>query len=146
LYESIRSLEESSYQQGMLTCGREAEERTHLYEYSCGFVYHVNEYDEKLNTSTIKEVDKRCIMIIGGIKIFLPSNQEKASICVAEATEEGQPAETFIKKGLEKILKSSHVGEEKENSTEFLKIFSQEVEQEMTAELNRRGNKQHGIC
>jgi hypothetical protein len=120
----------------MLTGGREAKERPHLYEDSCGFVDHVNEYDEKLNTSTIKEEDQRCILIIGGIKIFLPSSQAEASICVADAEEEGQPTETVIKEEMEQILKSSHVGEAEENSTEFLKIFIQEAEQEMTAELN----------
>jgi hypothetical protein len=73
--ESLRSSEEKSYQQGMLTGDKEAEEIPHLYEESCGFVDHMNEDDEKLNTSTIKEEDQRCILIIGRIKIFLPSSQ-----------------------------------------------------------------------
>jgi hypothetical protein len=55
LFESLRISEESSYQQGMLTGGREAEEMPHLYEDSCGFVDHVNEDDENSNTPTIKE-------------------------------------------------------------------------------------------
>jgi hypothetical protein len=42
-------------------------------EDSCGFSYHVNEDDEKLNTSITKEEDQRSILIIGGIKIFLPN-------------------------------------------------------------------------
>jgi hypothetical protein len=33
----------------------------------------VNEDDEKLKTSTIKEKDQRRILIIGGVEIFLPS-------------------------------------------------------------------------
>jgi hypothetical protein len=36
------------------------------------------------------EEDHRCIMIIGGIKIFLPRSQTEASISVSGATEEGQ--------------------------------------------------------
>jgi hypothetical protein len=135
LSESLRSSEESSYQQGMLTCDREAEERPHLYEESCGFVAHVNEDDEKLNNSTIKEEDQRCILIIGGIKIFLPSSQTEASICVSDAAEEGKPTETVIKEEMEQILKFSHVREEEDNSEGWLKIFSQEDEQEMTAAL-----------
>jgi hypothetical protein len=57
LSKNLKSSEENSHQQGMLIGGREAEERPHLYEDSCGFVEHVNEDDEKLNTPTIKEED-----------------------------------------------------------------------------------------
>jgi hypothetical protein len=96
LSESLKNSEESSYQQGMLTSGREAEERSHLYEYSCGFVDHVNEDDEKLNTSTVKEEYQMCILIIGGIKIFLPESQVDPSICVVYTIEEGQLAETVV--------------------------------------------------
>jgi hypothetical protein len=35
-------------------------------EYSCGFVDHVNDYDEKFNNITIQEEDQRSIMIILG--------------------------------------------------------------------------------
>jgi hypothetical protein len=65
---SLRSSEVSSYQQGVL-----------MDEVSCVFVDHVNEDDENLNTSTIKEEDQRSVMIIGGIKTFLPNNQVEAS-------------------------------------------------------------------
>jgi hypothetical protein len=57
-------------------------------------VDHMNEDDEKLNTSTLKEEDQRCILIIGGISIFLPRIPIEASACVAheevmqEASEE----------------------------------------------------------
>jgi hypothetical protein len=44
---------------------------------------HVNEDDEKLNTSTLEEEDQRCILIIGGINIFLPSSPVEASACVS---------------------------------------------------------------
>ena len=37
-------------------------------EDSCGFADHMNEYDEKLNTFTIKEEDQRSILIIGGTR------------------------------------------------------------------------------
>jgi hypothetical protein len=77
---------ESSCQQGVLTDGKEVEERPHPYEYSCGIASHVNEDDEKLNTSVTEEEDQRSVLIIGGIKIFLPSSQGEASICVADAT------------------------------------------------------------
>jgi hypothetical protein len=84
LSESLRSSEVSSDQQGVL-----------IDEYSCGFADHVNEDDEKLNTSTIREEYQRCILIIGGIKTFLPRSQVEASINVAGAAKKGQPTETF---------------------------------------------------
>jgi hypothetical protein len=37
------------------------------------------------------EEDQRCVLIIGGIQIFLPSSQVEARACVVDATEEGQP-------------------------------------------------------
>jgi hypothetical protein len=44
----------------------------------------LNEDDEKLDTSIIEEEDQRSVMAIGGVEIFLPSNQGEASICVAD--------------------------------------------------------------
>jgi hypothetical protein len=41
---------------------------------SCGNASHVNEDDEKLKTFTIEEKGQRDILIIGGVKIFLPSD------------------------------------------------------------------------
>jgi hypothetical protein len=41
-------------------------------EDSCGFPSHVNEDDDKLKTFTIREVDLRSLIMIGGIEIFLP--------------------------------------------------------------------------
>jgi hypothetical protein len=63
LSESLRILEVSSCQQGVM-----------IGEDSCGFADHVNEDDEKLNTLTIQEEDQRSILIIGGIRIFLPNS------------------------------------------------------------------------
>jgi hypothetical protein len=68
LSESLESSEVSSCQRGVLIDG-----------YSCVFTDHVNGYDEKLNTFITKEEDQRIILIIGGIKIFLPSSQVKTS-------------------------------------------------------------------
>jgi hypothetical protein len=58
----------------VLTDEMEENERPHMYEYSCGVVGHVNEDDEKLNTSITEEDDQRHFLIIGGIQIFLPDN------------------------------------------------------------------------
>jgi hypothetical protein len=63
---------ESSYQQGVL-----------IDEDSCGFLDHVNEDDEKLNTPIATEEDQRCIMIIGGIQIFLPNNPAETNTRIA---------------------------------------------------------------
>jgi len=60
--EEMNSVE-SSYQKGVL-----------IDEHSCGFVDQVNEDDEKLNTPIAVEEDHRCVLIIGGIQIFLPNS------------------------------------------------------------------------
>jgi hypothetical protein len=57
-------------------------------EDSCGFADHVNEDDDKLKTFTIQEEDQRIILIIGGIKIFLPNNQVEASAHDESVTKE----------------------------------------------------------
>jgi hypothetical protein len=111
------------------------EERPHLYGYSYGIADHVNEDDEKLNNSTLEEEDQRSVLIIGGIKIFLPRSQVEASVQVSGATGEIQPVEIVIEEEMDQILKSVQVEEEEEHSEKLLKIFSQEVEQEITAEL-----------
>jgi hypothetical protein len=88
----------SSCQQGVLTYGKEVEERPHPDEYSCGIESHVNEDDEDLNTSITEEEDHRSVLVIGGIEIFLPRSQGEASICVADATTKGQQVETVIER------------------------------------------------
>jgi hypothetical protein len=80
--EEMRSIESSHLQE--LTYEEEAEGRPHSEEDSCGVVSHVNEDDKKLRTSTIKEKDKRTILIIGGFKIFILSSQGEAIIDVAD--------------------------------------------------------------
>jgi hypothetical protein len=87
----------SSCQQGVL-----------IGEDSCGFSDHVNEDDEKLNTCTIKEEDQRSILIIGGIKTFLPNSQVEASAhdeSVAE--EERQSTETVEEEEMDQTLMST---------------------------------------
>jgi ERCC4-type nuclease len=95
-------------------------------------VSRVNEDDEKLQTSIIEEKDQGSILIIGGVEIFLPSGRGEASTDVADATER-QQTET-VKEEKEQILRSVPT-EGEEHSTESLDVFSQEVEQEMTAAL-----------
>jgi hypothetical protein len=43
-------------------------------EHSCGFADQVNEDYEKLNTPIAVEDDQRCVLIVGGIQIFLPNS------------------------------------------------------------------------
>ena len=102
---------ESSCQQGVLTDGKESKERTHPSEDSYGIAIHMNEDDEKLNTSITKEEDHRSVLVIGGIEIFLPRSKGEASICVADATIGGQQVEIIMEEK-EKILKSSPIEEE----------------------------------
>jgi hypothetical protein len=72
--EEMRSID-ISHQQGMLIDGNKVEEMPHPHEDLGETISHVNEDDEKLNTSTTKEESQRRFMIIRGIEIFLPSNR-----------------------------------------------------------------------
>ena len=72
---------------------------------------HVNEDDEKLNTLTIQEEDHRSILIIGGIKTFLPDSPVEARSCVTDETAgEGQPTVIFMM--MEQISEASQGEEE----------------------------------
>jgi hypothetical protein len=92
-------------QQRVLAEEKEEEEgeKPHHHEDSCGVADHVNEDDENLNTSTLKEEDQRCILIIGGINIFLTRIPAEASAYVAyekemqEAFEEEAIGPIFLK-------------------------------------------------
>jgi hypothetical protein len=78
LSESLRDSGVSSGQQGVL-----------ISEDSCGFVDHVNEYDDKLKTCTIQKEDQKSILMIGGIRVFLSDSPIEARACVADATTAG---------------------------------------------------------
>jgi hypothetical protein len=70
----------------------------HLHEGSCRFADHVNEYDEKLNTSITEEGDQRNVLIIGGIRIFLPSRANASGSheeCCKVKQERGHGANKF---------------------------------------------------
>jgi hypothetical protein len=90
------SLVESSCQEGVLMDVKEAKEGHHPYEDSFGIAIHMNEDDEKLNTSVTEEEDQRSTLIIGGIKIFFPSSQGEDRIVVEDETTEGKQIETVI--------------------------------------------------
>jgi hypothetical protein len=50
------------------------------------------------------EEDQKSILMIGGIKVFLPYSPIEAKVCVVEAgTEDRQPAETVTEEGMEQI-------------------------------------------
>jgi len=86
LSESFESLEVSSCQRVVM-----------IGEYSCGFVDHLNEYDNKLKTFTIQEENQKSVLVIRGIKVFLPNNQEETSARDESATVgEGKPTMTVI--------------------------------------------------
>jgi hypothetical protein len=106
-------------------------------EDSCGFPSHVNEDDDKLKNFTIREADLRSLIMIGGIKIFLPLSQGEEEIWVAYATttEAKQPVATVKEEELEKISEVSQPGEENEHSEECLNAFSQEDEEVVALNL-----------
>jgi hypothetical protein len=117
---SIKSLR----QQGELTDEEEAEERPRSDEDSHEIVSRVNEDDEKLKTSTIKEKDQRSVMVIGGVKIFLPSSQGEANTYIAIARE-GHQAETIVKEEM-RILRSVPI---EENLVELLAQWELELKE-----------------
>jgi hypothetical protein len=83
----------------------------------------------------IEKEDKKSILMIGGIEVFLPHRLAKVKNCVADvATTEGQRVVTVREKEEpEQTLK--YTPAEEEHSAEMLKIFSQEVEQGITTAL-----------
>jgi hypothetical protein len=96
---------------------------------------HVNEYDDKLKTFTIRETDLRSLIMIRGIEIFLPLAQEEVEICVVDETKiGGQLAET-VTEGLEQISKAAQAGEENDHFEEWLNIFSQEAKEAVALKL-----------
>jgi hypothetical protein len=67
-----------------LTDKEEVGEKPHSNGYSRRTMSHMNEDDEKLQTSVIEKEDRKIVLIIGGVEIFLPSGQGKASTSVAQ--------------------------------------------------------------
>jgi hypothetical protein len=75
------------------------------------------------------EEDQKCILIIGGIKVFLPSNLVEAKTCVEGATTKGQPVVTIIEEE-EKEKTLMYVPAKKEEHT--VRMLTQlEIELEM---------------
>jgi hypothetical protein len=97
---------------------------SHPYEDECGTTSHVNEDDEKLNTSTTEDRDQRRVMMIGGVEIFLPSGQEEASKNFADATKRKR---TKTLEEEEQILKSIPIGGE--NPFELLTQWEKELKE-----------------
>jgi hypothetical protein len=76
----------------------------------------------------LMEEDQKCILIIGGIQIFLPSNPVEARACVADATtEEGQPAVTVIEEE-EMEQTSESAPAEQEHADKVLTPWEKELE------------------
>jgi hypothetical protein len=74
---------ESSYQQGVLINEDSCGFADHMNEDSCGFADHMNEDDEKLYIPIAIERDQRCVLIIGGIQLFLPYSLAKTNTIVS---------------------------------------------------------------
>jgi hypothetical protein len=76
----------------------------------------------------LMEEDQKCILIIGGIEVFLPHSPVEARACVADATtEERQPTVTIIEEEKEQILMSSPT-EEEEHAVKMLTPWEKELE------------------
>jgi len=82
-------------------------------------VDHVNEYGDNLNSSITKEEDQKNILIIGGIKVFLPNTQvETIAHDESAAEEERQPTMTSMMK--EQGPESSQGEQEEDSIVEIL--------------------------
>jgi pyruvate/2-oxoglutarate/acetoin dehydrogenase E1 component len=87
----------------------------------------MNSAESSYQQGELMEKDQKCIMIIGGIQIFLPSSPVEARVCVADAVVERQPVVTVIEEEeKEQILKSTPV-EEEEHIVEFLTQWEMEL-------------------
>ena len=82
--------------------------------------------------------DQNDILMIGGIKLFLPFAQEEAEGSVADdTTTAGEQSAMTIReeKELKNTLGASQVDEENQHSVECLNTFSQEAESDVALEL-----------
>jgi hypothetical protein len=112
LYESLKNSERSSNKKGVLM------EEMRLYE-------SLKNSEKSLDKQgVLTEEDQKCILIIGGIKIFMPSIPIEGSACIEGAEEERQSTVNVIKQEKEKTVKSFQEMEKEEHSMELLKIFS----------------------
>jgi hypothetical protein len=102
----------------------------------------------------IEKEDQKSILMIGGIKLFMPYSPVEASVCVSNvATAEIQLVVTVMMKEKmsgdtqeeEEMGQTSEPdpAEEEENSTEMLKIFNQEAEQGITTALEVVAEEEH---
>jgi hypothetical protein len=74
--------------------------------------------------------------MIGGIRVFLPSNLVEARAGVADTTTtRGQLEKLVMKEEVEETLMFAQGDEGDEHSKEWLEVFSQEAEREMTTTL-----------
>jgi hypothetical protein len=83
LCESLRNLERSSYQQGVLTQMEETRLSKSL----------MNSGESSYHQGVLTEEDHKCILMIGGIGIFLPSSPTEAN--AASIRERGHGAKCF---------------------------------------------------
>jgi hypothetical protein len=115
LFERLKDSGVSSSQQGVLRG-----------EDSCGFADHVNEDDDKSKTCPIQKEDQKSILMIRGIKLFLPYSPVEASMCVSNATTmEGQPTVTV--KDMEKMSEDTQ-GKEEEHTVKMITPWEKELE------------------
>jgi hypothetical protein len=85
-----------------------------------------------------KEEDLRDLLMIGGIKIFIPFTEEEAKVCVANdaAAVEEQSTVTIREEELEQISEDAQEGDEENgHSKECLNAFSQEAEEAVALKL-----------
>jgi hypothetical protein len=84
-----------------------------------------NSVGSSYQQGVLTEEDQRSVLIIGGIRIFLPTSQAEASICVAEATK-GQPVVTVMEE--KEQISESAPAEKEEHTVKMLTQWEKELE------------------
>jgi hypothetical protein len=72
-----------------------------------------------------EDEDKKDILMIGGISIFLPFSPEEEKNCITDAAISEEQSVVTVKQELEQMVKTAQEDEENEHSKERLNYFSQ---------------------
>jgi hypothetical protein len=92
----------------------------------------------------IEKEDQKCLLVIGGIEVFLPHCPAEERNCMDDTTtEEGQPAMTVKEEEEMGQTSEPDPAKEEEHSVEMLEIFSLEVEQGITTALEFVVEEEH---
>jgi hypothetical protein len=91
----------------------------------------------------MEKEDQKCLLIIGGIEIFLPLSPVEVRACVVDTTSNSRRTTSCDCQKRWSRYQRLAQAKEKEHSEEWLKSFSQEAEKETTAALKLTAKEEH---